>query len=401
MKSGYYERFLNLCRHHKIKLWNIKISGSRLTFSISIKDYKRLVKIARKTKTVPHILERRGRPFVVFRGKKNWTFIAAALIFLIMLQIYSGFIWSIEIIGQREYTKEEILEAIRQVNIYPGMRKSDLNCDDIETFLRKKYERLSWVSAEEVGSRLIIKVKEGTKTLGYGLKEQPMHLIADCDGVIADLIVAKGTPVVKAGQKVKKGDILIQGIVEIKDDSQIVVERLPVQAKGTVKIETTINREKKYPLFYQKKNYTGETQVRYLFQTGKKRLGIKNPLKQFDKSAKYDIINEVCYTNSNHLFGLDVVLYRQTCRVYQEEKCFYDEKQMKRKASYDVNSLLKEYEKKGCTILDKQALLWKQKKDWLLRTSVHMIVPQKTTREVRQEEWSVENGTDHGNSDGT
>ena len=109
----------------------------------------------------------------------------------------------------------------------------------------------------------------------------------------------------------------------------------------------------------------------------------------------------MCYTNSNHLFGLDVVLYRQTCRVYQEEKCFYDEKQMKRKASYDVNSLLKEYEKNGCTILDKQALLWKQKKDWLLRTSVHMIVPQKTTREVRQEEWSVENGTDHGNSDGT
>ena len=377
------------------------MSEHKITFSLSVKDYKRLGKISRKSRVVPHILERRGRPFIVFRGKKNWTFLVAMFLFLIMLQIYSGFIWKIEITGQREYTKEELLEAIKKVKIYPGMRKSDLNCDSIETYLRKKYDRLSWVSAEEVGSRLVIKVKEGTKTLLSGKEEEPMHIVADCDGVVTEIVVAKGTSVVKSGQKVKKGDILIRGIVEIKDDSHTVIERTPIQANGTIKIETTIKDEKKYPLSYQKKKYTGETQIRYIFQGGNKRLSIKNPLKQFDKSAKYDIINEVCYTNNNHLFGLDVTLYRQTCRAYHEEKCFYDEEQMKKKASTDMVSLLKEYEKKGCTILDKQALLWRRKKDWLLRTSVHMIVPQKTTREVKQEEWSVENGTDYGNSDGT
>ena len=389
-----------MCRHHHIKLWDIKETGGNITFSIAVKDFKNLGKIAKKANIVPHIIEKRGSPFVIFQGKKHWTFFVAALFFLILLYVYSGFIWNIEVSGQREYTKEELLEAIRNIRVYPGMQKSKLDCDNIETYLRKKYERLSWVSAEEVGSRLIIKVKEGTKTLQSAKEETPAHLVADCDGVVSELVAAKGTPVIQKGQAVKKGDILIQGVVEIKDDAGTVIEKEPVRAKGTVKIETMADYEKKFPLTYQKKIYTGKEQTKYILQIGKKRITIKNPLKQFDKSAKYDIINEVCYNNSRHLFGVDTTLYRQTCRIYMEKTCTYQEKQIKAMAASDFSNLLKQYKDQECTILNKQALLWKRKKDWLMKASIHMLIPQKTTKEVKQEEWSVEHGTEYENSNG-
>ena len=50
--EGYYiERFINICRNNKIIIWNLKRNKSvQLNLNIGIKDFKKIKKIAKKTK---------------------------------------------------------------------------------------------------------------------------------------------------------------------------------------------------------------------------------------------------------------------------------------------------------------------------------------------------------------
>lgn len=47
-----------------------------------------------------------------------------------------------------------------------------------------------------------------------------IDLIATCDGVITQIITRKGIPLVHVGDQVKKGDILVSGRLETKNDSR-------------------------------------------------------------------------------------------------------------------------------------------------------------------------------------
>ena len=53
-------------------------------------------------------------------------------------------------------------------------------------------------------------------------------LVADRDCTIVSIVTRNGIPAVKAGSKVKKGDILVSGRVEMKNDSRR-SDRLPLQ----------------------------------------------------------------------------------------------------------------------------------------------------------------------------
>ena len=50
--EGYYiERFINICNNKKIIIWNIKRDKNiKLYFNISINDFKKAIKIAKKLK---------------------------------------------------------------------------------------------------------------------------------------------------------------------------------------------------------------------------------------------------------------------------------------------------------------------------------------------------------------
>ena len=60
--QGFFtERFINLCKINNIKIWNIKnIVSGIIRFNISIKDFKKLKPIARKTKCKIKIVKKQG-----------------------------------------------------------------------------------------------------------------------------------------------------------------------------------------------------------------------------------------------------------------------------------------------------------------------------------------------------
>ena len=73
--TGYSpERFLNLCSHHQIRLWGLKPCGHAYEMYLSIKNFRKLKPILRKSNMRIKVLERRGLPFFLNRNRKRQAF---------------------------------------------------------------------------------------------------------------------------------------------------------------------------------------------------------------------------------------------------------------------------------------------------------------------------------------
>ena len=79
--EGFFtERFINLCKINNINIWDVRnIVKGVVRFKIRIRDFKKLRKIARKTKCKVKIKEKRRLYFKLFKYRKSSRIIVSFL----------------------------------------------------------------------------------------------------------------------------------------------------------------------------------------------------------------------------------------------------------------------------------------------------------------------------------
>ena len=163
-----YDRFLNLCAFHKIILWDLVPSGEGYEAYLTKKDFRRLRGIVRKSHASVRITERHGLPFFVHKYRKRKFYvlgIAAAALFMMWL---SSRIWEISIDGNLSQTDDIIFEYLTEAGIVHGMKKSDVDCQELSTGIRDYFTEFSWVTAELKGTRPFDSRKRGDSAGGGG-----------------------------------------------------------------------------------------------------------------------------------------------------------------------------------------------------------------------------------------
>ena len=283
---------MNMCRHHGILLWGVKREQA-VEFCVCVKDFKKMKPIVYKTKLHPQIKRKKGLPFYIERMKKNWTFYTGFLLFFFLLYFLSTFVWQIQFQGQVTYTKETLLKTVNSLQVYRGMKRNRLHCDVIEKSIRQKHPDISWVSAEEKGSLLVISIKEANPEVGRERAGRFCHLVAEKSGIVKKIVVNRGVACVKPGQKVKKGQILISGIVPVTADDETVVDKMGVVAKGEVLLVCDSKFSKEIPVKVCEKEYTGKKIYQTEYEINHQTFVIKNPIKRFNNAKKYDIITTI------------------------------------------------------------------------------------------------------------
>ncbi len=395
-KSSYWERFMNICRHHKILLWNI--SGSEnISFSIDWRDFKQIKGFSRKTHLRPRIVKKRGLPFCLCQIKKQWTFYSGLFFFIGMIMLFSTYLWDIQYNGQQRFSKEMLEKTIYSLGVHPGLKRSLLDCNKLEKQIREIYPDISWVSVEEKGSLLYISIKEGKKTVRETKKNAPLHRISKYDGVIESITVNQGIAQVKKGEAVKKGQVLISGIVPITDDSEVTVSKNAVAAKGIVKLKVEDTFEIPFSTNYKKKEYTGREIIVYHWGNGEMKVSIKNPFKQFNNSCKYDIIKSICDENSVYH---DKVIYKE----YKIVAATYTGEELKKVGKERYHKLLRETKEKGTIVSHTASFVKGTGNTWLLKGKIVYLTEQTDTKEILEKEMEIENGTsgnDTGDTSGT
>ena len=86
------ERFLNLCRNRGILLWGLSPHGRDYEMYISIRGFRKLKPVLKKTKTKVTIEERFGLPFFFHKYRKRKMFFCGAAGCVMIVYLLSLFI---------------------------------------------------------------------------------------------------------------------------------------------------------------------------------------------------------------------------------------------------------------------------------------------------------------------
>ncbi|CAM2831102.1 sporulation protein YqfD [Paenibacillus sediminis] len=249
--------FINALAAERIVIWNVRaISEDRVQLNIMLGDFYRLRPILKKTSCRMHVEKRMGFPFVLKRIIRRKLFAVGIFLFFVILYIMSSLVWDIEVKGNVKLTTETVLKAAKEEGIYPFQWVFRLKEQDkLSRELTQKLPGSSWVGVSVHGTRITIQVVEAT------IPEQPpllspRHIIAKSDAVVTQIFAEQGRPVVQKNTRVKKGSILISGILGDEGNQKLVV------AKGVVKGLVWHEYLIEVPTTQKYKSYTGEQKER-------------------------------------------------------------------------------------------------------------------------------------------
>jgi len=263
------ERFVNAATRDKIDLWSISFTPSgELTFGVSIPDYFRLRPLLRESDCRTRVVSRHGLPFKLARLSRRKTFAGGMLAFVLALFLLSTLIWEVRVEGNSTITEEQIRQAARAEGIY-GYQWS-FRLGDAATLSQRLALRLpeaAWVGVDKQGTSVTITVVESTKPENRALVG-PRHLVAKADAVITRIVAENGRPKVERNDRVRKGDILISGILGDEKNNKKVVSKGKVM--GLVWHEYRIVS----PMHAKTRNLTGESKERSYLVIGNRALQI-------------------------------------------------------------------------------------------------------------------------------
>ena len=263
------ERFFNLCRSSKILLWNIACEKEEYRFFLLLPDFYRIRPFARKAGVRVRIQEKLGLPFFLYRNRKRKLFAVGAASFFLLLFVLSHFIWNISFSGNLLFTDDMLTGQLREIGVCYGMPKRGVDCDRIEEELRSRCSRIVWVSAHVSGTRLQIRIRENETADGIPLREEsPRNLVAETAGTVVSILVRAGKAAVQPGDEVEKGQILVEGMLPVTNDSGEVERTLFVRADADIRLRTTKIYRERVPHFQTVRSYTGKMQRGFRLRAG-------------------------------------------------------------------------------------------------------------------------------------
>lgn len=367
------ERFLNLCKNKGITVWDLEAKGHNYEMFISLNGFRKLKPLLKKTQTKLTILERYGAPFFLHKYRKRKMFFGGGIICCVIIFFLSKFIWNIEIIGNQSITDETMIEYLKTEHIFHGMLIKDVACESIATEIRKDFGEIIWVSVSLDGTNLVINVKENTDMFQVSqLEEEPSDIIANQEGIITEIIMRSGVPLVSKGDEVKSGDMLVSGTVEVKNDAGEVVREDYKKSDADIFAEVILTYQDFCENSHQVKIYTNK-QKRTLFCNV---LGMHFSLG--NKSYEAEQWEIKAYTNQlqlNNRFEIPIFFGEKRAKEYsyiEADRTYLEKESI---LQHNLKQYCEELEEKGIKVLEEKISFQNKSNGLEAKGTIKVITP--------------------------
>ena len=156
-----------------------------------------------------------GIPGMWKRMPYKVSVIISCVISILSVLYLSGLVWDIRVEGNERMTDKEIIIALNDCGFEIGDFWRLTDSAKIENVFLEKNDRISWININRRGSVAYIKVieKEEGLNIDNDASLSYSNIVANVDCVIEDITVKRGVAMVKVGDSVKKGDILVAGVL--------------------------------------------------------------------------------------------------------------------------------------------------------------------------------------------
>ncbi len=294
--GGFIERFVNLCAHEKINLWDVSVNSNKLKGCTVVKNYKRMKKVLRKSGCSVKLKEKYGLPFYIKKHKHRIGLFIGIIFYILFSVIMNRFVWVVEVKGTDTVGNEEIISVTEELGLYRGVFSSQLNTVEISRQAVNRFNgRLMWMAINIKGSKAVIEVRDYIDEHKGSEYSDPCNLVADFDGTILSVEVYHGDSEISAGNAVKKGDLLISGVIENRDMSCVYYE-----ARGRI---TAYHEERDIYEFPAKNKFSKIADSENLYVANF--LHLRIPL-NFEKADSHE--NKLIYDKSLSSMGLKLPL---------------------------------------------------------------------------------------------
>ena len=318
---------------------------------IKVSGFRKLKPILRKTQTKVSILERFGLPFFFHRYRKRKLFFTGIVFCLLIIYSMTFFIWNIDLEGNQRITDDVLIEYLESKDIYHGMAKRKVRCEQIVKDIRKNFDEIIWVSASLEGTRLFIHVKENADTFTEStVEETPSDIIAEKAGTVVDIITRNGVPQVTVGSAVSEGDLLVSGTVDVLNDAKEVVSQKYVTADADITLQTVVAYEDSVEKIYEQKRYTDKRRTLLYIKLGKRTLQLgfqRNKFKNKDQQTKEHQLR----VGEN--FYLPIFFGSKKIYEYKLETLEYTKEELETLLKNNFEQYCRELEESNAVILEK------------------------------------------------
>ena len=151
---------------------------------------------------------------LISKHKKRYGLFLGALFSALIILISSDKVWDVRISGLEESSRDVILEELAESGFTIGSSWSKTDTSVVENNVLSLSNNISWININRRGTVAYVDIIE-KKATDTDLQVKPAFssVIAEYDCVIEEITVKRGYAAVKVGDAVKKGDILISGVI--------------------------------------------------------------------------------------------------------------------------------------------------------------------------------------------
>lgn len=137
--------------------------------------------------------------------KRHIALFVMLLLMTAMVLVTSQFIFRIDVYGIDRIDKSQVVSVLETNGVKVGQYNKNINTKEIEKALYSTIDDIGLVSVIIKGTTVVVNIEEKLEFENKNFTP----IVAQEDGIITDIVLVTGTPLVKVGEVVKKGDVLI------------------------------------------------------------------------------------------------------------------------------------------------------------------------------------------------
>lgn len=345
--SNELNRFIKKCIDNNINLYNITYKKDKIIVLIDVKDYLKIKRLNYYSKI--RVVKYDGLLNIKKIIKDNMFYISVVFLSFIWMNLLTNYIVDIEIIHSNSGIRRLLKEELDKNNVKRfSLAYSFEELDNItKKILADNKNNLEWVSIKKDGMKYIVRAEERI-IKSEVVSDKPRDIVASKDAYITKVIGSKGNVLVRQGEYVKKGTVLISGKITLYEDVKGVTSASG-SVYGNVWYECTVETPKEI----SSERLTGRK--RYNLNVGNKIL-LRNKYQNFRQKN----IREI------KIFGLKIKFYKE-----EEVEII----KTKTDDEYALNRLKEEFDKKlnGKGVIIYQKVLKKEENNSTIKYRVFII----------------------------
>ena len=209
------ESFYTFCSKSGIEIISPQKNGYGFFAKTEAKNYKKLKKPAKKYGIKLKLIKKQGFCFFVKKNRIKIGFVFGFVFTFMFTVLMNLFVWEINVIGNKNTPTENIIKSAEEMGLFTGTFSKKHFVQDIEWYIFRENPGLASVEINIQGSVANILINERkTETEMVPDDDVPINLVASKYGVIEKMNVYDGKEVVKPGDAVLKGDLLVSAVYE-------------------------------------------------------------------------------------------------------------------------------------------------------------------------------------------